>query len=90
MTTFFLMVCSVSVIFFLVFFWQCGKPMRSAKTLGNAFRPTELISADLTAGRRTLAHLETQMAEFLGNHQRSASLLLVGLVLVSTAANVKA
>jgi hypothetical protein len=89
MTTFFLIVCGVSVIFFLVFLWQCGKPRRPAKHHGNAFRPSGLSMADSMAGRSTLSHLESQMEEFLGAHHRRASLLLVGLVLVSTAAIVK-
>ena len=67
MTTFFLFVCSVSVIFFLVFLWQCGQPRRPAKWSVPANRPAAAVSVDSPAAQRSLAHLENQMAEFLGS-----------------------
>jgi hypothetical protein len=75
MTTFFLLVCSVSVVFFLVFLWQCGKPRRPVSTRDNAFLPSETITAYPTAGQRSLVHLESQMESFLASHQRSTSIL---------------
>ena len=75
MTTFFLLVCSVSVAFFLVFLWQCGKPRRPPKTLAEVHHQPEMGAVELLTGRRTLAHLESQMESFLASHQRSTSIL---------------
>lgn len=69
MTTFFLLVCSVSVIFFLVFLWQSGKPRRPAKRQNDVFRPSQTFAAYPFEGRRSLANLESQMQSFLTSHQ---------------------
>jgi hypothetical protein len=71
MTTFFLLVCSVSVIFFLVFLWQCGKPRRLAKSRDDVFRPTGTFAASPFERRHSLAHLENQMESFMTAHQRN-------------------
>jgi len=75
MTTFFLLVCGFSVVFFLVFLWQCGKPRRPAKNHGDTIRPAEIVTTDSMAGQRGLAHLEDQMAEYMTVQQRNAGVL---------------
>lgn len=76
MTAFFLLVCFISVVFFLAFLWQCGKPRRPAKTTDAAFRSFQTSGTD-PHGRHSLAHLEAQMKDFLGSHRQSSVLLLV-------------
>jgi hypothetical protein len=90
MTTFFLLVCGFSVVFFLVFLWQCGKPRRPAKNHDHVLPSPEMVSANSPTGRRRLAHLESQMADFLGSHQHTALFLLLAFVLISMAQHAQA
>lgn len=85
MTTFFILVSGLSVAFFLVFLWQCGKPRRPAENHGHVIREPEMGSTYSPTGRHSLAHLESQMADFLHSHQRSALVVLLGFVLISLA-----
>ena len=76
MTTFFLLVCSVSVIFFLVFFWQCGKPRRSRWAQDRAVERLAIVAPNSRASQYNLAQLESQMEDFLGSDQLRAPVLV--------------
>ncbi len=82
MTTFFILVSGLSVAFFLVFLWQCGKPRRPSKSHDHVIGQPD---TGTMTGRQSLAHLERQMADFLHSHQRSALVVLLGFVLISLA-----
>jgi hypothetical protein len=60
------------VIFFAVFFWQCGQPRRPTRNHDQVIRRPQRGSAGSSIGRHNWAHLERQMADFLNSHQRSA------------------
>ncbi len=86
MTTLFLIVSAISVVFFLVFFVQCwgprdgfSKPERKSK-LGAARRLSQSAVIDRDAERRSLADIEKQMTEFLSAHRGTAAVLLVVIV----------
>lgn len=92
MTNLFLIICAVSLLFFLVFLVQCSHAARKstsrrrwAKT-GPAFHQraetrasdqAERHAIDAACGRRFFVHLEEQMADFLALHGRTAALLLL-------------
>ena len=91
MTSFFLLVCCLSVIFFLLFLWQSSQPKRRAKPSNDAFGLGDYAASNSSLQRRTFAHLERQMGDFLSSHPRAVPLLLlVGVLLLWTAAEVKA
>jgi len=85
MTTFFILVSGLSVVFFLVFFWQCGKPRRPARNHDHAVSRPQMGSTYYSAGPHNLAHLERQMADFLRSHQRRALVLLLALAFIPMA-----
>ncbi len=86
MTTFFLITCAVSVIFFAIFFFECARPRKKSTKLPVVRRAPESQAVDCPVGRRFFVHLEKQMAEFSGLHGRTAAVLLLALVLVSLTA----
>ncbi len=91
MTTFFLIVSALSLVFFLVFLVGCSRPLRAVKRLRRVqptvIRKVEPQPIDSVAGRRFLIHLEHQMAEFLAMHGRIAAMILVVMVLAPLVAS---
>jgi hypothetical protein len=92
MTTFFLIVCAVSVSFFLVFLVECSRPRRGAakrllKLQPAVMRRIESPPVESIAGRHFLIHLEHQMAEFLAIHGRRAALILVVMIMAPLVAS---
>ncbi len=82
MNTLFLMICTVSVLFFFVaILWECSRPLAEGKKPSVIRRSTEAAVVDSATGRRLFAHLEQQMAEFLAVHHRTVTLLLVAVAL---------
>ncbi len=92
MTTLFLIVSAISVVFFLVFFVQCWGPRDGLSRLGRKSKlgaarrlsPSEMMDRD--AERRSLAAIEKQMTEFISAHRRTAAVLLVVIVSISVMA----
>ncbi len=88
MTTLFLVVGAVSVVFFLVFLVNCSVPARkSAHLERRSISPVVRKVADAQAvdsacGRRFFVHLEEEMAGFLAGRGRSVALLLVAMFLL--------
>ena len=87
MTTLFLLVCAVSVIFFLVFLLNglAAKPRSrraNATKLSPAVRKISAAEvADSPFGRRFFVHLEEQMTEFIAAHRRTVAALLLAMLL---------
>ena len=88
MTDLFLIICAVSVVFFLIFLVQCSRPTRKSTTFrqkSNARlavrKVAEPQSIYAVGGRRFFVHLEEQMSEFLSAHGRTAAMLLVMVAL---------
>src|SRR5208283_3671264 len=88
MTTLFLVVCAVSVIFFLFFLLKCSAPTHQFKgrsrTSGAPVvrKIAEAQAVDSACGRRFFVHLEGEMAEFLSSHGRYVAMLLVAMFLL--------
>lgn len=86
MTTLFLIVCAISVVFFLVFFVQCWGPrdglskLERKPKLGAARKLSQSEVMDKDAGHGALADMEKQMTDFLSTHRRTAAVLLVVIV----------
>jgi hypothetical protein len=77
MTTLFILICAVSVVFFGVFLVGCSRPRQKSKT-GSVVHPApEAQAVDSVAGRRFFVHLEEQMAHFVSAHGRTAAILLI-------------
>ena len=92
MTDLFLIICAVSLFFFLIFLVQCSRVTRKstgyrrrAKTHPPIHKVAEAQAIDLAethaiesvCGRRFFVHLEEQMSDFLAVQGRSAALLLL-------------
>jgi Putative beta-barrel porin-2, OmpL-like. bbp2 len=86
----FLLICGVSLLFFVVFLVQCSRPRRASGKAPVVRKVAITNAVDSAAGRRTLIHLEQQMAEFLSSHGRSFAALLLAVGSVATAAQMKA
>ncbi len=87
MTTLFLIISALSLVFFLVFLAECSRPRRGAVKRHSRVRPIAIRKVEpqpvvSVAGRRFLIHLEHQMAEFLAIHGRTAAILLVAVLVV--------
>jgi hypothetical protein len=82
MTTFFLITCAVSVIFFVIFLYECSHPRKKSTRVPVVRRAPQSQAVDCPVGRRFFVHLEKEMAEFIGLHGRTAAVLLMALVLV--------
>ena len=84
MNDLFLMICGLSAMFFLAFLVQCSRSSRKRPRRTSAVRKLpESMAVDSFAGRRFLAHIETQMAEFIGRERHTAALLVAGLALLT-------
>jgi hypothetical protein len=82
MSTLFLIVCGVAVVFYAVFLFECSRSVRQSRKAPVVRKSTEAVVID-SATRRFLVHLEQQMAEFLSAQRRAATMLLIGMVLIS-------
>src|SRR5271157_875022 len=83
MSTLFLIICCASVVFYAVFLIECSRPRRTSKKASAVHKLTAPEAVDFASVRRFLVHLEQQMAQFLSAHHRSATLLLIAMVLLS-------
>ena len=81
MNALFLVICGVSVVFFVVFLFECSRPSRRAQKAPLVSTTNGSDIVDLTTRRRFFANLEQQMAELLSHHGRTAAVLLIALVL---------
>src|SRR5271157_2163639 len=72
MNVVFLLICSLSVVFFGVFLVECSRPVRKSKKAPVVRKSTEAAVGDSTLGRRFFVHLEQQMAEFLSHHGQTS------------------
>ena len=70
-----LLVCSMSLVFFGIFFVACHKDASRKKPRASSVVKVlpEIDAVGSNAGRQSLVDLEKQMADFLGSHQRAAS-----------------
>jgi hypothetical protein len=82
MNVIFLVICTLSILFFVVFLVECSRPLRRLKKAPVVRKSTEASVIDSATGRRSLAHLEQQMAEFLSHHGRTTAGLLIALALM--------
>ena len=84
MNALFLIIATLSVVFFVVFLLECSRPLAKSRKKP-VVRKTAHGSdvADSAVGRRFLVHLEQQMAEFLSARHPSATLLLITMALLS-------
>src|SRR5579862_7771729 len=81
MTAFFLLICSISVLFFILFLIACCLPERKQRRSIVRKMP-EAQAIDSLGGRRIFAHLEEQMAEFFSSHRHPAAILLLAVLLI--------
>jgi hypothetical protein len=77
MTTLFLLICAISVVFFAVFLLGCSWPQRESRKYPVVRKTAESQAVDAATGRRFFVHLEEQMAEFIALHGRTAAGVLV-------------
>jgi hypothetical protein len=89
MTDVFLIICALSVMFFVVFLVQCSLPTRKTRRfhrkLGTNLvvrRITESKVVDVACAPSLFTRLEKEMAEFLATHGRTAAALLVAMALI--------
>ncbi len=89
MTDAFLIICALSVVFFVVFLVQCSLPTRKARRFHSKSRThsairriTETKVLDVACAPSLFTRLEGEMAEFLASHGRTAAALLVAMALV--------
>ena len=83
MSTLFLIICCVAVVFYAVFLFECWRPVRKSRKAPVIRKSTETAVIDSATGRRFLVHLEQQMTEFLSAQHRAATMLLIGMLLLS-------
>ena len=88
MTDLFLIICAVSVVFFLIFLVQCSRPTRKSSGFHQKFKTNSAVrkvgepqAIYAVGGRRFFVHLEEQMSEFLSARGRTAAMLLVIVML---------
>ncbi|MGO9516836.1 MAG: outer membrane beta-barrel protein [Candidatus Korobacteraceae bacterium] len=84
MNVLFSLVCGLSVLFFVVFLFECSRPLRNSKKSMAIRKLPDAAAVDSITGRRFLVHLEQQMSEFLSHHGHTAAVLLIGLLMAST------
>ena len=81
MTTFFLLVCGISIVFFTIFLVGCSLSVkksshRNRKIVSVRKLPQSRV-VDSACGRRVFIHLEEQMAQFLSEHSGTVAILLI-------------
>jgi hypothetical protein len=82
MTTLFILICAVSVVFFVVFLVGCSRPPRKTKPVRVHRQAPESQAVDSPVGRRFFVHLEKQMAQFISVHGRTAAVLLIAIAVL--------
>ncbi len=91
MNDLFLVVCALSAVFFLVFLLQCSRPLhKRSQRISPVRKAPEALAADSLSGRRFMAHVEAQMAEFLSQHRRTAAVWLAIALLAPLALPMRA
>ena len=73
MNILFLGICAMSLMFFGYFFVECHRETSRRKPRGSSVvrvSPESQVS-DSAAGKHYLIHLEKEMADFFGSHQRA-------------------
>ena len=90
MTTVLMGVWLSGVILFLAFLWQSGSSRRSATRGGQPRTPHRTLTLDLQPGTRTVAGFDHQGSKRLRSHQPDVLTLLIGALLMSAVAVVKA
>jgi hypothetical protein len=73
MTTLFLIICGISVVFFAVFLLECSRPHRKGTTARATGKSVEAEVIEPPTRRRSLAHVEQQMSDSLAHHGRTAA-----------------
>lgn len=83
MSTLFLIVCVVGLLFFAVFLFECLTQSRRRPAPQPAVHKVAQSEAvDSAAGRRFFVHMEKEMAEFLLHHGRTTVVMLLGVALL--------
>lgn len=89
MTDMFLIICALSVVFFVVFLVQCSLPTSKAMRFHRKSRVNPAVREvtksrvlDVACAPSLFTRLEREMAEFLATHGRTAAVLLVAMALV--------
>ena len=91
MSTLFLIVGAVSVLFFAVFLFEClTQSRRRSSTQPVVRKVAQSEAVDSAAGRRFFVHMEKEMAEFLLHHARTTAVLLMGVALLPLALRAQA
>ncbi len=89
MTSVFLIICALSVVFFVAFLVQCLLPThktqrfhQKSRTNAAIRKVTESRLLDVACAPSLFTRLEKEMAEFLATHGRTAATLLVAMALI--------
>jgi hypothetical protein len=81
MTTFFLLICGLSIVFFTIFFVGCSLSMRKSSNRNRKVVSVRKLPqaqvVDSACGRRVFIHLEQQMAQFLSGQGGTVAILAV-------------
>jgi hypothetical protein len=81
MTTFFLLICGLSIVFFTIFFVGCSLSMRKSSNRNRKVVSVRKLPqaqvVDSACGRRVFIHLEQQMAQFLSERSGTVAILLI-------------
>jgi hypothetical protein len=71
MNVIFLVICTLSILFFVVFLVECSRPLRKSKKAPVVRKSAEGSVIDSAMGPWSFVHFEQQMAEFLSHHHRT-------------------
>jgi hypothetical protein len=71
MNVIFLVICTLSILFFVVLLVECSRPLRKSKKGPVVRKSAEASVIDSAMGPRSFVHFEQQMAEFLSHHHRT-------------------
>ena len=82
MSALFLVICSVSLVFFVVFFFECSRPLynRKNRLVIRKLPTAPLLGRAITRG--SLVRLEKQMTDFGSQHRQTIALLIVAVALL--------
>ncbi len=81
MNALFLVICGVSVVFFVAFLFECSRPLHKGQKSLAVRKTTGAAALDSATGGRFFAHFEQQMAEFLAAHHRTVALFVFAAAL---------
>jgi hypothetical protein len=85
MSAWFLILCGMSILFYGVFLAACITDTRRRSKRAVVLQVPKVPqkkAVDSAAGRRFLVQLETEMAEFLTNHGRTAAMIVLAMVML--------